>query len=209
MDVTKTLTRTSGYMRKQAMFLGQRVHARYIFIHILKCGGTSVEAALNLPKTHDTAFIRRRRVGFRSWEQAFTFSVVRHPYSKVISHYRHRRRHDETGLRSTRISLNEWIRRSYGARDPEYYDEDRWFAPCKAWLSDENGNLIVDYIAKLETIKTDWEIIQRRIGREVVLPHQNKARRDAGNWDVLDAESLRIINARFRDDFAAFGYEAF
>ena len=44
-----------GYRLKYCDYLlRQRLGGRYVFIHINKCGGTSVEAALGIPvKIHD------------------------------------------------------------------------------------------------------------------------------------------------------------
>ena len=122
--------KTLQYLKKQSMFMQQRLLKKPIFIYILKCGGTRVEGALGLPKTHDTALTRRRRVGAVDWEKAFTFSVVRHPYSKVISHYHFRRKHDGTCICSDGIGLNDWIARAHGDHELRYYDKALWFAPC-------------------------------------------------------------------------------
>ena len=44
------------HWRLARYLLRQRASARYVFIHINKCGGTSVEAALRIPiKIHDSA----------------------------------------------------------------------------------------------------------------------------------------------------------
>ena len=204
--LTTRAARPARYLRKHTMFLQQRLLKKPIFIHILKCGGTSVEAALGIPKTHDTALIRRRRVGAAAWERAFTFSVVRHPYSKVISHYNFRHRHDETGVRSDRISLNDWIMRAYGEKDPRYHDRPLWFVPCAHWLCDEVGKVLVDHVARLETLDQEWPKIAARIGTDAELPHRNTSRADAQDWSVLSPRAREIIDQVFRPDFEIFGY---
>ena len=196
--------RPEALMRRMYL-LRQRLMGGYVFIHINKCGGSSVEAALGIPvKVHDTALQRRRKIGRNRWERAFTFSIVRHPYSRVISQYAYRVRTNQTRLATAGLGLNEWIRRAYRDRQRPYYDQPRMFAPCKRWLTDESGKLMVDIVAKLETIDADWPIIEERIGREVALPHHNAT--PAPGWEALDRGARRIIDARFRDDFEAFGY---
>jgi hypothetical protein len=189
--------------------LRQRLGGRYVFIHINKCGGTSVEAALGIPKMHDTALARRRKIGRRRWEQAFTFALVRHPYDKVASLYRYRVRTGQTGLGADPIELNEWVRRAFEAKDPAYYDRPLMFAPCFDWVSDSGGKVIVDYIARLETIADDWPVIQERTGERAALPMRNFSRgeRTAGR-EALDASARRIVQGHFRRDFEAFGYDA-
>ena len=188
--------------------LEQRLAGRYVFIHINKCGGTSVEAALGIPKMHDTALARRRKIGSRRWEQAFTFAIARHPFDKAVSLYRYRLRTNQTGLGTNPIKLNDWVRRTFQEKDPAYYDQPLMFAPCFTWVSDTRGDVIVDYIARLETIDADWPIIQERTGERAALPKRNSARgeRPAAR-DALDVDARRILQAHFRPDFETFGYD--
>ena len=188
--------------------LKQRIAGRYVFIHINKCGGTSVEAALGIPvKIHDTARLRRLKLGRRRWEEAFTFALVRHPYSRLISFYKYRTRYNQTGLRDDRpLDINAWIRATLVDRDPAYYDAPRMFAPCFDWISDRSGRIIVDYVAKIETIGEQWPIIQERTGQTMLLPVYN-ASGSALGWEVLDVEARRIIQEQFRKDFEELGYE--
>ena len=201
---------TDGFRERQRCWrylLEQRLAGRYVFIHINKCGGTSVEAALGIPKLHDTARLRRLKIGRRRWEKAFTFALVRHPYSRLISFYKYRARYNQTGLRDERpLDLNAWIRATLADRDPAYYDQPRMFAPCFDWVSDRNGRVIVDYIAKLETIEEQWPVIQERIGEPGALPVRNVSG-NRSDREILDGEARRIIQESFRKDFEAFGYE--
>jgi hypothetical protein len=194
-------------LRYYRYLIRQRRSGQYVFIHINKCGGTSVEAALGIPiKLHDTARLRRLKIGRRRWEQAFTFALVRHPYSRVISLYKFRVQTNQTGLGDQPVELNAWVRRAFGEKDPTYYDKPRMFAPCFDWVSDRSGRIIVDYIAKLETIEDQWPVIQERTGKTAPLPVRNASGPGLG-WDVLDDEARRIIRRHFLKDFEVFGYE--
>ena len=190
--------------------LRQRLSGRFVFIHINKCGGTSVETALGIPlKIHDTARMRRLKIGQKRWDEAFTFALVRHPYSRLISFYKYRARYNQTGLRDDRpLELNAWIRATLADRDPAYYRPARMFAPCFDWISDQSGRIIVDYVARIETIGEQWSFIQERTGQVVPLPVRNVSGRPGeSSRDALDAEARRIIQDRFRKDFEEFGYE--
>jgi hypothetical protein len=187
--------------------LRQRMAGQYVFIHINKCGGTSVEKALGIPiKIHDTAERRRLKLGRRRWDEAFTFALIRHPYSRMISFYRYRLRYNQTGVRDAGIDLNAWLREVLANRNPAYYDLPRFFAPCFDWVSDRDGRIIVDHVAKLEAIDTEWPLIRQRLGEAVELPQRNVTRPDPGT-QVLEPDTRRLIRERFRKDFEAFGYE--
>lgn len=183
------------------------VYGKFAFIHINKCGGTSIEKALDLPKIHDTARQRRDKIGAARWEQIPSFTLIRNPYSKVCSHYRYRVKTNQTGLGSDRIGLNEWINRAYGEKDPKYYDKPLMFAPCIDWITDEAGNIMVDLVIRLEEIDISWYQIEALIGKAADLSTANATSSKQGDTeDSLDTKSIAIINDHFKKDFDTFGY---
>lgn len=198
--------RNGGLSQKDAYLKAQRSTGTFVFIHINKCGGTSVERALDLPQIHDTARKRRDKVGPEAWARMVKFSVVRHPYAKVCSHYRYRFETGQTGLAEDGVSLNDWVHRAYGDKDPAYYNRPLRFAPCIDWLCDEDGTLLMDYVAKLETIDADWPHVQKLIGSTAALPRTNASRQASDPAAALDPRSKDIIAAHFARDFEAFGY---
>ncbi len=207
--IYKMFGRAKAFYRKQRFWIDQRYHHNYSFIHINKCGGTSVEKFLGIPKVHDTAAHRIKMIGKERWDNRFTFALVRHPYSKVVSHYNYRVKKNKTNLKHSFLDLNDWVKFSYGAKDPEYYDKPLMFAPCYSWLV-YNGAIVVECIIKLEDIDRDWP----KICENLKLYHKPlpKANRTSGNtiqaaFDQLDDEAVSIIHNHFRDDFTEFKYD--
>jgi len=185
----------------------QKHHDPYAFIHINKCGGTSVEKAFGLPKVHDTAISRRNAIGHDRWNGIFSFAIIRHPYAKVVSHYNYRVRTNQTNLRQRGVTLDDWIRLAYGDRDPAFYDKPLMFAPCTEWVCDFADRIIVDKVIKLEELNASWPEICACAKKDFVpLPHQNKTEssslQDAGR--LLSDGSKDIIHQRFRKDFLNF-----
>jgi hypothetical protein len=174
------------------------------FIHINKCGGTSVERALQIPQIHDTAAQRRRRLGAQRWNDLLTFTVVRHPYGKVRSHYGYRVRTAQTGMGDAHISLDDWVVAAYGDRDPTYYDKPLMFAPCTEWVTDSAGDVIIDRVLRFETLHADWARLMAETGRDLALGHHNARGLPV---EPLGRKARRVIDQRFASDFDLFGYE--
>lgn len=192
-------------LRDRGALLRTKYLLDFVFVHINKTGGTSVEAALRLPFQHRTALELRRALGERRWAQRFSFAFVRNPWSKVASHYFYRVQTNQTGLGGRPIDFNEWVRRAYGERDPRYYDQPRMFMPQVEWVSDEKGNIIVDFIGRFERFDQDFAAVCARIGRTAQLPH---LKRSAGRdyRELYAPDTMAIVHRRFAADVECFGY---
>ena len=81
--------------------------SRYIFIHINKTGGSSIERALDLRFEHMTAREKRVDVGPRRWQTAFKFAFVRNPWARALSHYRYRVQTNQTGLGNEHLAFRD------------------------------------------------------------------------------------------------------
>lgn len=189
----------------------QKTFSRICFIHVNKCGGTSVEKALGIPKVHDTVSQRIEWIGEAVWKRMYTFSIVRNPYTRVISHYKYRVKTNQTGLGKQDLSLNDWIYRAYAEKDPEYYNNPLMFAPCVDWLTvEENGEIAVDKVIKLESIDAEWDALIKESGISYrSLPHANTttSNRIEEAKLLLDKASIEIVSEHFAKDFRRFDYE--
>lgn len=194
--------------RVKGVKAASRVHQRYVenfvFIHINKCGGTSLERALGIPfLDHDMAQERRRFLGPKKWQERFKFTLVRHPYDRVVSHYLYERRDEDADeaqlLRDFPAWMDRWEEANQGS-------PLRWDAPMLDWVSDENGSLIVDKVYKLETIDHAVADISRTIGREMKLHHIKNKKQTVGRSAFLTTEVKDRIHRVHNVDFEAFDY---
>ena len=188
----------------------QKARTRYIdkfvFIHINKTGGSSIEKALNLPLEHKTAIEKIRKMGRKRWNSRFTFAVVRNPWDKVVSHYHYRVQTGQTGMGDKHISFPEWVKRAYGAQDPRYYDKPRMFMPQIDWIADSKGNILVDKILHFENINKEFQEAMKTIGKDITLPHTKSSKR--GDYrEYYDQASIEIIRNWFQKDITAFSYQ--
>ena len=178
---------------------------RYVFIHINKTGGTSVERALHLRSERKTALEKLAEMGQARFERAFKFAFVRNPWDKVVSHYHYRLRTNRTGLADEGIGFHEWVRRAYGECDPRYHDEPKMFMPQVLWVGDADGRCIIDFVGRFETLPEDFAEVCRRIGVNATLPHV-KTTSHAHYRESYDAATRAIIAERFASDIEAYGY---
>lgn len=178
---------------------------RYVFIHINKTGGTSVERALHLRSERKTALEKLGEMGRARFDRAFKFAFVRNPWDKVVSHYHYRVRTNRTGLADEGISFHDWVSRAYGERDPRYHDEPKMFMPQVYWVGDEAGRCIIDFVGRFERLSDDFAEVCRRIGVEAALP-RIKTTSHAHYREAYDDETRRIIAERFAADLEAFAY---
>lgn len=178
----------------------------FSFVHINKCGGSSVEIALGLTKRHATAEALRREIGAEAWGRRFTFALVRNPFDRAVSLYYYRVRMNNHGLGDRHVNVNQWIQALWQDKDPRYVDPPFLNQTCTAWLTDADGKQIVDMVVRLEDIATGWSKITRRLGIDIEFPALNKNKRPAYR-DVLTRDSRAILEAAFAEDLSRFDYD--
>ncbi len=179
----------------------------FVFIHINKTGGSSVERALGLPLEHRTALEKIREIGRRNWDRRFSFAVVRNPWDKVASHYHYRVATNQGGLGEATPGFRDWVRLAYAEHDPRYYDAPRMFMPQLRWISDADGNILVNQLCRFEQLERDFAAICLHLGRRVELPHAKASARPAGSWrDLYDGPTRDIVAQCFSEDIERFDY---
>ena len=183
----------------------ERYLQNYLFIHIPKTGGRSVEAALGCLYEHKTARHKRREVGEVLWDNKFTFAFIRNPWDRSVSHYFYLRQTGQDHLEEQDISFENWVRLVFGEQDPRYRSKPLHFAPQTEWVSDERGNLMVDFIGYFERFEEDFQEVCRHIGVQKKLPHKNKSSRGDYRAYYTD-ETAQIISDYFASDIERFGY---
>lgn len=190
--------------------IGARLHTRFLadvsFVHINKTGGSSVEKALGLPFQHRTALEIRDEIGPRRWAERFSFTIVRNPWDKVVSHYHYRVKTNQTALAIKPVPFREWVHLAYGERDPLYYDKPKMFMPQCDWICDANGQLLVGYVGRFETLEDDFRHVCSVLGRTAALPHLKSSQRGDYRTHYSDA-AADLIGRVFAADIERFGYQ--
>jgi len=187
--------------------LRQGGNGSYIFVHINKTAGTSVGRAIGLPvKDHLTAKEIIARVGKQNWNASYKFTVVRNPWDKVVSLYEYRRKKNKTQIASRSITFTEWVELTHGEnRNPFYYDNVKSFQAQVEWLKDDDDHITIDFVARFETLRADFEQIRDAIGTRADLPHLNAGSRKSYK-DYYTDETREIIARWYHEDIEVFAY---
>ena len=187
-------------------YIQERFFQDFIFIHINKTGGTSVEKAFGIPLQHKTALEKKKYLGDSKWYSKFSFAFVRNPWDKVVSHYSYRYKTNQTGLADEEIDFNHWVKLAYLKKDTKYYDNPKMFMPQKDWISDESGEILVNFVGRFESFESDFNKICAKLDVSSNLPHLKKSNRSHYK-NYYNQESTEIVRNFFRKDIEHFGYK--
>lgn len=196
---------------------------RFVFVHIPRTAGTSVETALApyartpigftahdntiLPHKHATAATLRALVGPTFWQQAFTFSIVRDPWARMHSDY-HFFREVGPRLLPTFSELERWLfDHAMSADFPTWLHRsaDRLDIAQCSYLHDPTGAPLVDYIARFETIERDFAHICATLGVDHRLPHVNRTRH-GDHRAAYTPQAIDLVARYAAADIHHFGY---
>jgi len=172
---------------------------------------------------HAFAIDIRDRLGgdFNSY---YSFAFVRNPWDWLVSWYNFVRNttiSPDTGL-SWRHHLNlivgpmdfdqfvRWVTLEDGLLNAEARQQSSFAGRSpvlqRDWVSDLQGNLLVDFVGKFEALETDFSRVAASIGRpELQLQHLNPGKR--GSYRDYYSPAAKAAVARyFEPDLDTFGY---
>lgn len=201
---------------------------KFIFIHVYKVAGTSVNQAMGRyclysssvrnPITklkialgvypeifvkdfpgHITAAELKKRIDAKIFNGYFKFAFVRNPWDWQVSLYHYAlqdKTHHQHELTKAFGSFERYL--EWRVQDDLRLQKD--------FVMDDQNNLLVDYIGKMENLQNDFDVICNRIGvPKKTLPHANRSSR--GNYEKYYTPRTRdMIKEYFREDIEAFGY---
>jgi hypothetical protein len=193
-----------------------------VFVHIQKTGGTAVSFALgvedNLPEKHRTAMELKLLYGSEAWDKSFKFAFVRNPWDRLVSWWSmidgHRDNFKRTG------SANLFFR--YVLEHANSFEE--FLLNCQNvisdndgvksifknqidYLTDDNGNIMVDFIGRFENLSHDFSIVTQKIyGHPKILPVINRSVHNHYR-DYYDDHTRLLVENAYQRDLEVFGYQ--
>jgi len=198
---------------------------KFIFIHIPKTGGNSIEDSLFSQKSktkknlwgrnnsnkyhggalqHLMALHILKEVGEDIFSNYFKFSFVRNPWDKLVSQFKYNeKRFDLRKILEIDkdVKFHEYLIKLNNARNHVQWDHQYKF------LYDDNGIPLVDFVGRFERLQDDFDIICEKIGiPSQQLPHKNKTKH-RHYTEYYDDETREIVAQKYAKDIEYFGYK--
>lgn len=198
---------------------------RCIFIHIPKCGGTSIENVI-WPEPRSEAdlwmgFVSKYHnkyqtgglqhllatqildeVGEEIFNKYFKFTFVRNPWAKAVSQFFYMKQ---------RPDLREYI----GMKENDPFKKYlvltskklhvQWEKQFRFFM-DDNGKQLADFVGRLETMEQDAAYIFNRLSIQAEIPHVN-ATRHKHYAEYYDDESKEMVFDQFKEDILLLEYK--
>jgi len=183
----------------------QRFDENFIFIHINKTGGSSVSEALKIERHHLSAFTVRNLIGEDAWKTKFKFAFVRNPWDRAVSQYHYRYKANQQNIRTDNIGFEDWLKKAFIDKEVRLINSHAMFMPQTDWISDMEGNIILDFVGRFENLSADAKYVFNKIGLNTELGHLRKSDR-SDYKEYYEPWSVDLIAEVFAKDIEKFGY---
>ena len=133
---------------------------KFIFIHINKTGGSSIEKVFDYEDIkHERATQIRAKIGEEKWGEYFKFTIIRNPWERLVSEYFYRKKKGSV----VSVPFREWMQMMYVYKDTTYS-----VGPQTRWYVD------MDFVGRFECLQEDFDYVCNQIGHpQTQLPHIN------------------------------------
>ena len=185
---------------------------KFIFIHINKTAGTSMEKALSKygvrklePKDnlefelsykqsqHFNCEEYKKYLG-SEYDDYFKFTVVRNPFDRIVSYY-------GGGAITNNLSFSDWVIERY--QNKNFKDFERMYSDYTHWIGDDK----IDFILRFENLSSDFEELKNKLNLECELGYFNVNRRRSDYKEYYDENTKNIIYNFFEREIENFNYK--
>ncbi len=195
-------------------------HQRAVFVHNPKCAGSSMVAALDqafpertrlwgrfyLPQqdlVRDVSHLRldemRQFLPAEQFPVELTFGVVRDPYTRFASAFKHFKKHSGC---DPRLTVEQFMEQHFNHNTLRTDWRFVHFAPQYTFFFRSNW-CCADLLGRFEALDEFADTLSARLGKAVKLGNENVG--DAYAIDLSD-NAIATINHYYANDFAYFGY---
>lgn len=172
-----------------------------IFIHVPRTGGSSIETALagrRVPfkefrgEKHLTAS-NAKKLYSEYWDDYFTFTIVRNPWDRVVSHY------NFSPFRSINALSGKSLKYFLEKYKPYSHEPN----PCDY---DNIIDIPLDFVGRFENLNEDFKKICKHIGANLVLPHIGKTEHQ-DYTKYYNKETQKMVQEIYEKDIERYNYQ--
>ena len=181
---------------------------RFIFVHIIKTGGESIEKFFRGRKIHKFAKNYKKQIGNRRWNNYFKFAFVRNPFSHAVSDY-YWRLHL---CGQPNISFKEFIYRLFDLNRP---DPECIRPPIISnWeIYTIKDSISLDFIGCFERLDKDVNKVSNFIdiplAKDLKKSKSSIRSRTKSIEEHYDQELIEKVSTIYEKEINHFGYSAF
>ena len=188
-------------------------------IHIPKCAGVTIKTILSqYPNFYEcidhTYGVNNDLKGF------FSFIIVRNPWDRLWSGYNFLKNgSDYKGPKPNTLvnkAFPDFIKhiydnKLYNASISKRTGSDLIYHKQSNWILDDDGNQLVDYIARFENLDALFQLMETDMGmvgcKELFKStHLNKSKKSNPYTEAYDKESIELVREMYANDIELFNY---
>lgn len=211
----------------------------FVFIHIPKTAGTTVSVMLGpLTRWNDISLggteygeniadLYRKRfgigkhtrisqiknvIGDSTFDKFYKFAFVRDPYTRAYSMFRHLKKWRAWSGSEIMDTFDDFASFLNSPFFLEGSGPDDIFVPQFRWLCNEEGELLTNYIGRLEAINDAFSHLKKILSLPVEfrdLPVKNQSSEPTDYLSAYSAESAKIVRKLYQRDFELFSYDPY
>ena len=189
-----------------------------IFIHIPRCGGTSIEMALCGQDWHTVDKTTKHLIGSTAkkiyepyWDNYFKFSFVRNPWARTASLQKFSHFYG-VSIQKGKVNFGKYFDKFYpleiDRRSKSHKDS---FKPIENAIYLNTLNVKLDFIGRFENLQQDFNTVCDQLGiPHQQLPHSEKSFKKNYNkhyTEYYDDETREIVAEKYARDIEYFGYK--
>ena len=185
---------------------------KQIFIHIPKTAGISVVKAFFGDVTlegHRSVYFYKQVFG-QDLSNFFTFTFVRNPWDRLYSAYKFLQKgginiHDKNAFDMYLSEYNDFEDFVLNGLNEKILFEITHFIPQFKFVCDENGTILVDYIAKFEDIENEILELNSLMKTKVKLEYHNVNIKKSYT-EIYSPEMIEVVKRIYKKDIDIFEY---
>lgn len=177
---------------------------KIIFIHIPKTAGTSI---INVFGINKVDHILAKDIKKKQWENYFTFTVIRNPFDRLVSHYIYHTKYYGKGTIFKYLKINEWKNISF-----EKYieiiknnnDKINNFRSQYEFITHPSG-ILINQILYFENLKNDWVKIKDKFNLKDLSHTKRTIHKDYRFY--YNFKTKKFVETFYKDDLEFFKYK--